>query len=351
MRRKVLIGMLIAVAAIAAAIGGTYAIFTDTEATKITFEAGTIAIDINDAGEWAMTPGEFDDWKPGDYEEWTLEITNSGTNKAWIQIYAYAGGDFWNCDGNCSPFYDWEEVENLGGEGWNMWVLDPAEVLKYKLKVTFPQCAGNSCQGVHGELRILVVAKQWRNKYEEGYSCVALENKDADYLPNLGDGIEGIICYKPTGKPGELEVDVNAYGLTPDAYYQLDLTGGDSGNPHDGACTTQDGHLAGMVPGDLYSSGYWNWGTTLEASCNSAKGGEGVWNYAGVYGGVQADASGSISWGDVLTGLPGHVYVGIGAHVKEIQDAAGNPVDDGGLPGQKWPVILSEMDYLTFTIP
>jgi predicted ribosomally synthesized peptide with SipW-like signal peptide len=358
--KRLLVGVLVIAVVIAAVTGGTYAIFTDTEAVHVKFEAGTIDIEVagvdeDGYAEFFLNPETFEDWKPGDYAEWELDIHNSGTNVAWINIYVYPTGhwddghpDLWTCETNpdCKPYYEWEELENPSGSDWNMWLLDHSQHLRYKLKVYFPQCAGNSCQGAQGDLLILVEAKQWRNKYPDpwGYSCVALEDKDPlnNHLPDLSNGLEGIICYKPTGNTGELDVVLNAYGLTPDAYYQLDLAGGDSNNPHDGACTAQDDALAGMMPGDLYSSGYWNWGTVLEATCNSASGGEGVWNYAGVYGDVQADASGSISYQATLTGLPTGNYVGVGAHVKEI---TGTP------PGTGWTVILSEMDYLSFNVP
>ena len=224
-------------------------------------------------------------------------------------------------------------------------MIENGKSVTLTLWVDFPQWVGNDYQRAQGDLLILVVGKQARNKYPD-YSCIALENKGtvSPWLPQLDDNLEGIICYKPTGNAGELHVVVNAYGLKGDAYYQLDFTGGDMNNPHDGACTTQDSNLAGMVPGDLYSSGYWNWGTYLEGTCNPSKGGEGVWNYAGVYLGdaVRADASGVISYERTLTDLPAFTYQGIGAHVKEIT---------GAHPGTAWTVILSEMDYLSFTIP
>jgi hypothetical protein len=92
---------------------------------------------------------------------------------------------------------------------------------------------------------------------------------------------------------------------------------------------------------DLYEAGYWNWGTFLEGACDPSSGGEGVWNYAGVYGGVVSDGVGAISYADTLSGLPSGDYV-VKAHVKEII---------GAIPGTSWPVVLSEVDYIRFTIP
>jgi predicted ribosomally synthesized peptide with SipW-like signal peptide len=350
MGNRTLLGSLLLIGVtIAALAGGSYAIFTDTEAMHVKFQAGTIDIDLNGKEgfqEIWLNPGQSDDWKPGDHVDWLIDVHNKGSNKAWIQIYVYptpawdpGAHEFWGAA-------TWS-VEGPEGTEWNRWVLDPSNHLELTLLVDFPQSAGNYYQGAQGDLLILVVAKQYRNKFEEGYSCVALEDKGttSPWLPNLGNDLEGIICFRPTGSTGELAVDLNAYGLVPGAYYQLDFTGGDKNNPIDGACTTQDANLAGMAdPPDLYTSGYWNWGTYLEATCNAGNGGEGVWNYAGVYGTVQADPGGSISFGAVLTGLPGgpFAYKGIGAHVKQI---TGTP------PGTAWTVILSEMDYLSFTIP
>jgi len=352
MRNRTLFGSLLLTGVMIGALaGGSYAIFTDTESAHVKFEAGSIDITLSGEvyTETYLNPDGFDDWKPGDHDEFELNITNLD-NRAWIQIYIYETPPWTQGRPN---FWDVAEWDVIHSGTWNQWDLGKNETMQVRLSVEFPQWVGNDYEGAQGDLLILVVAKQYRNKFEEGYSCVALEDKgtQAPWLPDLGNDLEGIICFKPTGIAGELEVDVNAYGLTPGAYYQLDFTGGDMNNPIDGACTTQDGNLAGMVPGDLYSSGYWNWGLFLEAACNPANGGEGVWNYAGVYGGVQANAAGSISFGDVLVGLPDGSYQGIGAHVKEIQQSNGTPSTLAQLPGQKWPVILSEMDYLSFIIP
>jgi len=354
MRNRTLFGSVLLIGVMVAALaGGSYAVFTDTEAMHVKFQAGTIDIDVNGVDDafqeiW-LNPVGYEDWKPGDSVEWEIDIHNKGDNKAWIQVYVYPT-PAWDLD--APEFWDAADWEVSGPEGtpWNQWTLEHSEHLMLKLEVVFPQWVNNDYQGAQGDLLILVVAKQWRNKLEDGYSCVALEDKPGPaYLPVLDNDLEGILCYKVDGD--DLLVDLNAYGLTPSAYYQLDFTGGDVNNPIDGSCTPQDENLAKMVPGDLYSSGYWNWGTNLEATCNPVNGGEGVWNYAGVYGGVQANAAGSISFGGVLVNIPDGFYQGIGAHVKEIQQGNSTPSTLAQLPGQKWPVILSEMDYLSFTIP
>lgn len=345
-RKRLVVAVLTSLMLLALLVGGTFAVFTDTESAHPKFKAGTINIALS--GEAYTTtflnPTGFDDWKPGDHEDFELNIKNTGSNKAWIQIYIYETPPWTDGRANFWDAATWE-VEHTGD--WNKWVLSPDENMQVKLVVDFPQSAGNEFQGAQGDLAILVVGKQWRNKLQDGYSCVALEDKPKpDYVPILDNDLEGILCYKVEGS--NLLVDLNGYGLTPNAYYQLDLTGGDKNNPIDGACTAQDTRFAGMS-GDLYVAGYWNWGTVLEAVCNPSNGGEGVWNYAGVYGGVKADALGRISFGGSFT-MPAGAYQGVGAHVKEIQKN-GAPAGEADLPGNGWPVILSEMDYISFTVP
>jgi predicted ribosomally synthesized peptide with SipW-like signal peptide len=356
-RRTLLVGALVIAVAVAAVVGGTYAIFTDTESMHVKFEAGTIDIEVNETEGfqeiWAAEFWDFDDFKPGDHWWYDLVIHNNGNNKAWIQVYLYPTGpwtegapDLRSCDPNpdCN-LSTWGEVME-GGE-WNRWVIAPSESITLRINALFPQCMGNNCQGGQADLLILVVAKQWRNKFEEDYACIALENKDTStWLPILDDETEGIICFRTGGDNNrDLEIDLNAYGLAANACFQLDLTGLDSNNSLDPGCQTQDDALAGM-PGDLYISGYWNWGTYLEATCQASNGGEGVWNYAGVYDGQQgqqkvcSDDSGAISFGGTFTGLPDGDYV-LAAHVKEITDP---------WPGSAWTERLAEMDYLRFHI-
>ena len=343
MRRKtLLVGVLVIAVVIAAAVGGTYAIFTDTESAHVRFQAGTIQIDVSGEvfQELYLNPDGFDDWKPGDYEEFPIHIENTGGNEAWIQIYIYETGP-WDDPLTTPNFWDVAEWGVDATGTWNEWLLAPGTGMDMTLWVDFPQWVGNDYQGAQGDLLILIVAKQARNKFGEGYSCIALEDKDTggNWLPILGNDMEGIICYKPTASG--LHVDLNAYGLTPGTNYQLDLTGGDTNNSIDPGCQTQDDNLAGMVPGDLYSSGYWNWNTYLEATCTAGNGGEGVYNYAGVHTALTADSKGSISFGGDLA-LPSGTYAGVGAHVKEVT---------GALPGTAWTGVLHEMNYLSFVIP
>jgi len=339
-RKKLFTGALLTVVLLSAFVGGGYAIFTDTEYTHVRFEAGNINISLSGevSTELYLNPDGFDDWKPGDCEDFELIITNDGSNDAWIQVYIYETPPW---TGGRPNFWDVAEWGVNHGGTWNQWVISKGQTVNLTLWVDFPQWVGNDYQRAQGDLLILVVAKQARNKFKEGYSCVALEDKDGNWNPILNNNLEGIICYKV--EDGELLVDLNAYGLTQDAYYQLDFTGGDTNNSINAGCLWQDDALANMDT-DLYVAGYWNWGATnLSNTCQASNGGEGVYNYAGVYAAdaVQADSNGSISYGGTID-LPDGTYVGIGAHVKEITDPH---------PGSAWTVILSEMDYLSFNIP
>ena len=363
MRRKtLLVGVLVIAVVVAVVVGGTYAIFSDTEAMTLEFEAGTINIELNGAEGHqtvSLNPQDWEgysfvDWKPGGHGWYDIWIHNNGDNTVWIQLYDYPGGDFWTCDNaDCSPYYTMEQIVGEPPEygldpaneivaDWNMWALPYSHWIRIRVWVWFPQCAGNSCQGVDGELRILAVGKQWRHKYGE-YSCVALENKDENWLPILDDDplgdneIEGIVCYRPDGLGG-LEVDVNAYGLTADKYYQLALNGTGGGDDCD---NFEDVSFASM-PGDAYERGWWDfWNPFLQPACIDPWD-EGVYNFAGVYGGVQAAADGSISWGGTIDGLPNGTYDQVKFVVKEI---TGDP------PGTNWTPVLMEMNYLNFTIP
>lgn len=345
-RKSLLVGVLVIVVVIAAVASGTYAIFTDTEAAHVQFEAGTIDIEVNgqEPGyqEFFLNPAGFDDWKPGDHAEWVLDIHNKGNNKAWIQIYVYPTGPWEQGRAN---FWDVATYEFDAPSPWNEWILPHSNHLMVTLKVDFPQWAGNDYQGAQGDLLILIVAKQWRNKFEEGYSCVALENKDlnAPWLPHLDDDLEGIVCYKPTGNAGELEVDVNAYGLTPDEYYQLSLNG-------TGGCSNfEDVSFAGMS-GSLYHSGWYYFdGMLLHDTCTETWH-EGCWNFTGTDGEVQASGSGSISWGGTLTGLPQGNYDQVKFLVKHITGYTDPPPGPGDY-GTTWTPVLMEMDYLNFQIP
>jgi hypothetical protein len=307
-----------------------------------------VDIDVDGYDELFPTTLDMDTMEAGDCKTQVVRVNNKGTLPVHLWNWIYTWGDIFNCDPNpnCNMYVkktlvaesnldlDDEIDEKIVPTGWE----------DYELEACLPLCAGNNCQDKTGQMRIFFHAVQ--QSHLDGYECVKLEDKDApDWIPDPTTLPHGNVCYKvvpDTDSDGieDLHIVVNAYGLTADADFQLALDGGDMNDSQDGACTTQDDALAGMVPGDLYSSGYWNWGTFLEATCNATNGGEGVWNYAGVYGGVSSDGSGAISYGATLTGLPQGSYV-VKQNVKEVT---------GALPGTNWTSVLSGLDYLQFTI-
>ena len=342
-RKKLFTGALLTVVLLSAFVGGGYAIFTDTESTHVRFEAGTINISLS--GEvyekLYLKPEGFDDWKPGDNEDFELNIKNVGNNKAWIQLYIYETPPWTEGRPNFWDVAEWGVTDDTN---WNKWLLSPQETMQLKLWVDFPQWVGNDYQGAQGDLLILVVAKQWRNKFEEGYSCVALEDKDNKWLPILGNELEGIVCYKVEGD--KLLVDVNGYGLTPGEYYQLSLNG-TGGGP---SCSNfEDVSFAGMTS-SLYHSGWYHFdGMLLHSTCTEDWH-EGVYNFTGTDGEVKASSAGSISWGGVVTGLPSGNYDKVKFLVKHITGYTDPPPESGDY-GTNWTPVLMEMDYLSFTIP
>lgn len=348
MRNRTLFGSLLLIGVMVAALaGGSYAIFTDTESAHVKFEAGSIEITVDGDvfTEEFLVPGEFDDWKPGDYEEWPIHIVNHG-NKAWIQIYIYPTPPW---DATKPNFWDVAEFGVEPSEDWNQWILEEGGELDLTLWVDFPQTVGNDYEEAQGDLLILVVAKQYRNKFEEGFSCVALENKDSNFLPILGDELEGIVCYKVVGD--ELLVDVNGYGLIPGEYYQLALNGPGGGPNCDNFV---DVSFAGMDT-SLYHSGWYQYNPGQLAPTCTASWNEGVWNFSGTDGEVQAtdpdnDGLGSISWGGALAGLPDGDYEKVKFVVKLIDGYAGSAPSHSD-HGTSWTPVLVEMDYLSFIIP
>jgi predicted ribosomally synthesized peptide with SipW-like signal peptide len=347
-RKSFFVGGLLTLILTAAVVGGSFAIFSDNVASDDQeFTAGTVDIVVNnDPDDFFETTVHMTNMEAGDCSEQTLTVRNEGTLPVNLWKWIYSWGDIFSCDPNPDCDMDVAMTFVAGshpdGEGYIASKADNGWE-EYKLKACLPLCAGNNCQGGTGGIRLFFHAVQESNL--PGYECVKLEDKASpDWLPDPTTPAHGNVCYKAidtdsNGKTDALHIVTNAYGLTSDADFQIDLTGGNKWDP-DGPCTTQDAALAGMS-GDPYTSGYWNTGPFLEATCTLGTG-EGVWNYAGVYGGVHSDGSGAISYEATLTGLPAMSYI-VKTQVKEI----------GGLPpfpGSSWTVVLSGLDYLSFTI-
>ena len=119
-RKKLFTGALLTVVLLSAFVGGGYAIFTDTEYAHVRFEAGNINISLSGevATELYLNPEGFDDWKPGDYEEFELIITNEGSNDAWIQVYIYETPPWTQGRPNFWDVAEWDvKHEALGTNG------------------------------------------------------------------------------------------------------------------------------------------------------------------------------------------------------------------------------------------
>jgi predicted ribosomally synthesized peptide with SipW-like signal peptide len=340
MTRKILYSLLI-IGAVLLAFGAiTFAVFSDNTGSDIQeFAAGTVDINVNGQQNGFDTELDMEKMEAGDCETDTFVVTNTGTLPVNLWSWTYTYGDIFSCDPNpdCNMYVKMTPDELADSDATPNHLEASGGTETFDVEACLPLCAGNGCQAKTGKVRFYFHAVQASNL--EDFECVKLEDKEPPtWFPKPLTPPHGNLCYKVDGS--DLEVVVNAYGLTPDTNFQLDLTGGDMNDPEDAACTPQDDSLAAMSS-DLYEAGYWNWGTVLEGTCNSSNGGEGVWNYAGVYGGVESDGTGAISYAATLSGLPGGSYV-VKAHVKEI---IGTP------PGTAWPVVLSEVDYIRFTIP
>jgi len=345
MTRKIFLSLLV-IAAVVAAIGlVTFAIFSDNIASdQQDFAAGSVDIQVNGEEANFETTLDMPNMEPGDCEEQTLHVFSNSTLPIFLQNWIYTKGDIFACDPNpdCNMKV-WKEYQGDDGDGIQE-SLVPGETEDWLLKACLPLCAGNSCQLKSGFFNLFFHAYQQSNM--EGFECVKLEDKDKTFwMPNPLTPPHGTLCYKvvddgpDTDTCQDLRIVVNAYGLSGGQNFQLDVTGGDTNDAWNPGCQPLDDLLKGMST-DLFVSGYWNWGSTLEATCVAGNGGEGVFNYAGVYGGVQSDASGNLSYDATFGGWPVGSYQ-LKSHVKEI---------GGAPPGTSWTEVLAEMDYLKFDI-
>jgi len=149
---------------------------------------------------------------------------------------------------------------------------------------------------------------------------VDLENKTADWVIIAGDQIDGTIAYS-TGK-NTFYGNVTGQGLVPDSKYQITLNG-------PGPCTATDNQLA-SGPGNLFSSGYWNGGPSLAATCGTP--GEGIHNMDLIsdWYTVITDSNGDFSHPFNIA-LPSGSYSGVKVLVKKMLDTYVSPwVDQTG---------------------
>jgi len=163
------------------------------------------------------------------------------------------------------------------------------------------------CQGVQPE---------WRT--------VDLENKTDQWVIIPGDGTEGDIDYYHNDT--SFNGIVTGQGLDPNSKYQVALNG-------PGACTATDTQLAG-APGNLFSTGFWEGGPNLVATCTGSPG-EGIHNMDLIsdWYTVITDGNGDFSHPFDIA-LPQGDYVGVKVVVKKMLDPYVSPWQDQSTP---WP--------------
>jgi predicted ribosomally synthesized peptide with SipW-like signal peptide len=163
-----------------------------------------------------------------------------------------------------------------------------------------------------------------------------LENKDSGWNI-IVDEIHGTMTY--SSNDTTFHGTVVAQGLTPNARYQISLTG-------QGSCTPTDDLLASVSPGDLFESGYWNGGPNLESTCGDP--GQGTYNMdlTDDWYTVIAENDGTINYPFNLD-MPAGTYSNVKVAVKKMLDTKTSPwVDEGAVHVNN----LFETEPLSFTV-
>lgn len=349
--KRLVVGVLTSLMLLALLVGGTFAVFTSQVQSDIqSFDAGTVAITVDGSSETFATTLDMTNMEAGDSKTQKIRILNAGTLDVIYMVYVdyeYKPGNIFYCDGDNSLHVWADQDTDLLAAGADKYVT---------LHAVLPLAAGNSCQGKDGKLRITVHAVQASNL--EGFECVKLVYKDeastwlpyGPEIPHAGNwqGQHGNVCYA-VDENDHLRVVVNAYKLSPDKYYQLSLNG-------PGGCSNSaDMMFAGMT-GSLFHSGWWTGGTAyLSGSC-SADWHQGVYNFTGTDGEVQADAVGSISLDFTIDGsgawnpaLPNGEYGDVKFLIKEIAGYGGDAPSHSD-HGTSWTPLLMEIRQLNFKI-
>jgi predicted ribosomally synthesized peptide with SipW-like signal peptide len=354
--KKLLTSLLVIGLVVAAVAGSTYAVFTSQVQSDIQeFSAGTLEIEVDGQSEEFETTFHMSNMEPGDNSEQEIDLHNTGSLDLSYVVYVdyeyppSGQTNIFYCDGDNS-LQAWAEPD--------VGTLSPSQHANVTLKALFPLAAGNSCQGETGKLRVTVHAVQASNL--DGFECVKLVYKDeaSNWLPygpgnspgGNWQGQHGNVCYK-ADDDDHLRLVVNAYGLNADEYYQLSLNG-------PGGCSNfEDTTFAGMTA-NQYHSGWWTGGTSYLATSCSEEWHQGVYNFTGTDGEVQADSNGNISLDFTIDGsdplasgpLPSGSYEDVKFLIKEIGGYS------GGAPshtdhGSSWTPMLMEIRALNFTIP
>jgi predicted ribosomally synthesized peptide with SipW-like signal peptide len=361
-RKSFFVGGLLTMVLTAAVVGGSFAIFTDQVQSDIqTFQAGDVNINVDDVeDDFTTTFHEAPismgtGWAPGDHTTQPIMINNTGSLDVIYTVYLdyeYNPGDIWRCDPNGNNLHVWA-VNDTG-------VIASGNSKQVILHAEMPLAAGNACEGKTGDLIVTVHAVQRRNIQGE-FECVKLVYKDANtnwrpYGPDDPEGgnwkgQHGNVCYQVDGE-NHLRVIVNAYDLTPNAFYQLALNG-------QGGCSNPESQIfAAMVPSEVYHSGWSNGSTTALASSCVNSWDEGVYNFYGTDGELQANGDGEFSLDFTIDGsgpyypaLPvGTTYNNVKFIVKEITGYTGDAPSPSNY-GTNWQPMLMEIRTLNFTIP
>lgn len=247
--KKIIFSLAMIAAVAAIAVGGTMAYFSDTETTTgNTFTAGTIDIDIDGENAWT-SHYDIGDLKPGEVGYINFEINNVGKNPVNIsktlKTIVGTGGDAnYDCNnrgvssepeceveggtaidniqtqivydlsvevyvgGNLiwwQTIYSEEDNQSIanvygpqGGDYVDLGMIPVGGYMLVTQSYHFSALAGNEYQGDGLTFDIEIKADQMAQ--EDGYTTVALENKDGAPDWNIiEDGVEGTLSYKTKG--------------------------------------------------------------------------------------------------------------------------------------------------------
>lgn len=145
--------------------GGTFALFHATaENTGNTFTAGTLTINDVTGGAVFKDSMNITNLAPGDQDEKTLKIQNTGNLDAWVKIDSIVTnadnipnnnvGDLFEGDNKVQVTYDSAPI-----------LIHPSETHEFKVRYNFPAAAGDEYQGKTGTFTLNVKAVQARNNY------------------------------------------------------------------------------------------------------------------------------------------------------------------------------------------
>lgn len=163
LNKKMLLSLLVIGVVSVSAGAGTWAYFTDEEATTgNTFTAGTVDISLDEDG----TPGDdvefsagFGNMKPGDVVSFTIDVTNIGTLPVNYSILAELDGDIIHID-SMDPTVTSVKVDSVETLSDSMTIGGADDSDEVVVEITFPIGADNTYQGQSGILNVTFSATQ-----------------------------------------------------------------------------------------------------------------------------------------------------------------------------------------------